>query len=537
MGSGYVLEGPFHISPATYSSHVISNESERRSETGLHERGLSDFVQKAECARVISNKLRAGSNCRLAQSVSRKCKHAVQDKAMKRAFTLASVPASLLLASIATGAEPIEKQAGWSGLSSAKLIAQSAAKAPAQAGQAPAKSLAKSLVKAPVKTTSKALGSGGGADSIDSYIKLVSPRIQNAWKVPEKTTAEKIVVSLTIEQSGKIKSVTVKEPSGDQGFDDATVASISSIGQLPPMPSSAKDGMKLNYTFHAGNRNQAIKADNDSYVEAFSRRVNSAWRNPKVEKNCKVSVAITVDKTGKLLKSEIEKSSGVKLVDDAGLSAARLAEPYPAIPASLGEKMTITFTFDAGPAKDVVKKMKFNGVPLPQGDYTISSGGAQLRPLDVDTAVNRKLQAREALVQERLFNLKNSLFQQTAKFGAHSLQAAKANHELANCAAELHDYKEAESSYKTALSIVENEPSQSVELYSLLHDFAGMYMMSNSLKEAEPLMSRCMEIGKAGNGIELQTQRKVMEDYARLLYKLNRTAEADALYKQLKEMH
>lgn len=452
---------------------------------------------------------------------------------MKRAFILAALPAPLLLASIAMGAVPIEEQAKTPARSSAKLIAQSAAKTPAQAGQAPAKSAAKT----PVKTTGKASGSGGGADAIDSYIKLVSPKIQNAWKAPEKTTAEKIVVSLTIEQSGKIKSVTVKEPSGDQAFDDATVASISAIGQLPPMPSSAKDGMTLNYTFHAGNRNQAIKADNDSYVEAFSRRVNSAWRNPKVEKNCKVSVAITVDKTGKLIKSEIAKSSGVKLVDDAGLNAARLAEPYPVIPASLGERMTITFTFEAGPAKDVVNKMRFNGVPLPQGDYTISSGGAQLRPLDVDTAVNRKLQEREAHVQERLFNLKNSLSQQTAKFGAQSLQAAKAHHELANCAAELHDYQEAESSYKTALSIVESEPSQSVELYSLLHDFAGMYVMSNRLKDAEPLMSRCMEMGKAGNGIELQKQRKVMEDYARLLYKLNRAGEAQEIYKQLREMH
>jgi TonB family protein len=399
----------------------------------------------------------------------------------------------------------------------------------ADTSKAPAKGVAKATLRTPTKAP--------GVDSIDTYIKLVSPKIQQAWKAPEKTTAQKVIVSLSIEQSGKIKSVTIKEPSGDQAFDDATIASLSALGQLPPMPASAKDGMTLNYTFNAGNRNQSTKADNDSYINAFSRKVNAAWRNPKVDKNCKVSIAITVDQSGKLVKAEVAKSSGVKIVDDAGLHAAKLAEPYPAIPASLGDKMTVTFTFEAGPTKDLVNKMKFNGVPLPQGDYQISSGGAQLRPLEVDTAVNRKLQEREAQVQERLFNLKNALDQQVSKAGAQSIQAAKAHHELANCAVELHDYKEAEENYKTALPIVESDTSQAAELHSLLHDYAQMYVTISKLKDAEPLMTRALEIGKTSSGIDAQKQRKVMEDYARLLYKLNRTAEADGIYKQLRETH
>ncbi|PZM84639.1 MAG: hypothetical protein DKT66_08395 [Candidatus Melainabacteria bacterium] len=399
----------------------------------------------------------------------------------------------------------------------------------ADASKTAAKGAAKAILKTPIKAP--------GTDPIDAYIKLVSPKIQQAWKAPEKTTAQKVIVSLSIEQSGKIKSVTIKEPSGDQAFDDATVASLSALGQLPPMPTSAKDGMTLNYTFNAGNRNQSTKTDNDSYIYAFSRKVNAAWHNPKVDKNCKVSIAITIDQSGKLVKAEVAKSSGIKIVDDAGLHAAKLAEPYPAIPASLGDKMTVTFTFEAGPTKDVVNKMKFNGVPLPQGDYQISSGGAQLRPLEVDTSVNRKLQEREAQLQERLFNLKKALNQQVSKYGAQSIQAAKAHHELANCAVELHDYKEAEENYKNALVIVEADASQVAELHSLLHDYGQMYVIIAKLKDAEALMSRALEIGKTANGIDAKKQRNVMEDYARLLYKLNRTAEADGIYKQLREPH
>ncbi len=60
---------------------------------------------------------------------------------------------------------------------------------------------------------------------------------------------------------------------------------MKAIGQLPAMPAAAKDGMTLNYTFHAGNRNQSRKADNEAYINAFSRKVNSSWRNPKVDRN------------------------------------------------------------------------------------------------------------------------------------------------------------------------------------------------------------------------------------------------------------
>lgn len=390
---------------------------------------------------------------------------------------------------------------------------------------------------APVKqnaSAKKASQAQATADPVDAYIKQVSPKIQQAWKAPEKTTAEKVVVSLTISSDGKITNVTIKEPSGDQSFDDATLESMKAIGQLPPMPKTAKTGMTLDYTFHAGNRNQSRKSDNEAYINAFSRKVNSRWRNPKVDRDYQVTVAITVNKAGKLVKAEITKSSGNKLVDEAGVNAAKLAEPYPPLPETLSDKMTISYTFQAGPGKDVVNKMQFNGVPLPQGDYQISSGGAQLRPLDVDTAINRKLQEREAQAQDRMLVLRSKLAQEESKFGAQSVQAAKAQHAVANCAVELHDYKEAEAAFKAALPIIEADPAQAAELHLLLADFAQMYAITARLKEADPFLSRACELGKATTAIDPAKQRKVMEDYARLLYKLGRTQQADGLYRELR---
>jgi len=371
-------------------------------------------------------------------------------------------------------------------------------------------------------------------DPVDAYIKTVSPKIHGAWKAPETKTAQQVVVSIKISADGKVSELKIKEASGDQAFDDATIESLKTIGQLPPLPPSAKNGLTLDYTFHAGEKNQSTKADNEAYVNAFSRKVNSRWRNPKVERDYQVSVAITADKAGKLVSAKVVKSSGNKVVDEAGLTAAKLAEPYPPMPESLGDKITINYTFQAGPGKDVINKMQFNGVPLPQGDYQISAGGAQLRPLDVDTAINRKLQEREAQAQDRMLSIKAKLTQAENKFGKESIEAAKARHELAKCAVELHDYKEAEAAYSAALSIVEKDAAQAAELQSLLADYAQMYVTTARLKEAEPLLSRACEIGKSGNAGDMPKQRKIMEEYARLLYKLNRTADADAIYKQLR---
>lgn len=292
--------------------------------------------------------------------------------------------------------------------------------------------------------------------------------------------------------------------------------------------------MTLDYTFHAGNRNQSKKADNEAYINAFSRKVNSCWRNPKVDRDYQVTVAITVVKTGKLVKAEITKSSGNRLVDEAGVKAAKRAEPYPPMPATLSDKMTVNYTFQAGPGKDVVNKMQFNGVPLPQGDYQISSSGAQLKPLDVDTAINRKLQEREAQAQDRMLVLKSRLAQEESKYGAQSLQAAKAQHAVANCAVELHDYKEAEAAFKAALPAVEADPAQGAELHLLLADFAQMYAITARLRAAAPLLSRACELGKATTGIDPARHHKVMQDYARLLYKMGRTTEGDGLYKELR---
>ncbi|MCC7528519.1 MAG: hypothetical protein IT342_08355 [Candidatus Melainabacteria bacterium] len=52
---------------------------------------------------------------------------------------------------------------------------------------------------APVKKNApakKAAQTQATADPVDAYIKQVSPKIQQAWKTPDKTTAEKVVVSL-----------------------------------------------------------------------------------------------------------------------------------------------------------------------------------------------------------------------------------------------------------------------------------------------------------------------------------------------------
>lgn len=386
---------------------------------------------------------------------------------------------------------------------------------------------------APASKPSTAKKSAAPVDLTEKYMSTVRPIIEKAWKPPTQTTASKITVTISIAANGKIEDVKVTEPSGDEAFDAATISSLKTVGQLPALPANLSNGLTVNYKFNAGNRNPTLRADNEAYVKVLSQRVHGTWSSPKVAKNMDVVVSITINKQGQLAQAAISKSSGNKLVDDAGLAAVRRAAPFAPLPESCGERLVITYTFEAGPTRETVTKMQFNGVPIPQGGFKISSGGATLQPLDVDTAINRKLQERESQLREQLYRLKVQLEESKKLAGEESEQTALLLQESGKCSSALHDYKEAETNLKAALAIFEKNTEKPAKTQAVLVDLSHVYSVNGRLPEAEDALKRASTIESAD--ISPEQKRKILEEYARLLYKSNKTKEANEIYKQLKD--
>lgn len=370
-------------------------------------------------------------------------------------------------------------------------------------------------------------------DLTEKYMSQVRPIIEKAWKPPTQTTGSKITVAISIAASGKIEDIKVTEPSGDEAFDAATISSLKTLAQLPPLPANLPNGLTVNYKFNAGNRNPNSRADNEAYAKLLSQRVHATWSSPKVSKNMDVVVSITINKQGQLAQATISKSSGNKIVDDAGLAAVRRAAPFAPLPDSCGERLVITYTFEAGPTRETVTKMQFNGVPIPQGGFKISSGGSTLQPLDVDTAINRKLQERESQLREQLYKLKVQLEETKKMAGEESEQTAILLQEFGKCSSALHDYKEAEASLKAALAIFEKNTDKPARTQSALVDLSHVYSVNGRLPEAEEALKRASTMESPDT--PPADKRKILEEYARLLYKSNKTQEASEIYKQLKD--
>lgn len=385
----------------------------------------------------------------------------------------------------------------------------------------------------PAKTPSKAQRPAAvKVDPLDDYMDTVRARIQKFWQPPEKGNASKLVVTFTIGAKGPVEEVKLKESSGDQAVDDSALAAIKGASPFAVLPAGAAKGLTIDYTFNFRPPSPENKVDVEAYMKAVSEKINKTWLEPKVPKKMEVNVVFTIDRAGKLTETAVKKPSGMKQLDDAAVNAVRRAAPFAPLPAGSDDKMRISYTFQASPGSGGPDDMRWNGVNLPQAGYQVSRGGATLKPLKVDSAIERKLQERAIQNQDKMIRLREELAVNEKQFGADSVNAARTLREMARCEAELHEYGEAEKHLQAALINFERVPEGSPECLSTLFELGQLYVSTGRLKEGEPFLAKASRLA-ASQG-QPQERRQILESYARLLYKLNRVEEANEIYKQLK---
>ncbi len=92
----------------------------------------------------------------------------------------------------------------------------------------------------------------------------------------------------------------------------------------------------------------AIKEpDFGPYMRELQRRIKRNWHPPRGNESKRVVLLFKVSKDGKLLRLNINKSSGVASADDAALEAIRMSAPFrPLPPEYQGNDIDIQFTFD-----------------------------------------------------------------------------------------------------------------------------------------------------------------------------------------------
>ena len=266
--------------------------------------------------------------------------------------------------------------------------------------------------------------------------------------------------------------------------------------------------------------------DMTAYMATVTKKIQSVWRSPDVPSHCTVTVLFTVDKNGGLSANAIKKSSGLPNIDQLALQTIKKSTPFAKLPEGAG-KFSVEYSFQCGPRKSADSYM-FNGVPIKNQEYKMSSGGATLRNLDTDSPAERKLQERAAAfqgkadsLQARLDALQNATPQDNVKISAVSL-------ELANAYKQLQKYDKAEPLYKSVVVLDEKLENQTA-LATALSDFANYYYVIGKYIDAEPLYERSISIQSKDDS--QHPNKQALTEYAKTLYKLNKTSKADEIYK------
>jgi TonB family protein len=371
--------------------------------------------------------------------------------------------------------------------------------------------------------------------ALDAYMNGLNDRIAKVWSPPDINECKKVVVTITLEPTGELKSVEVKEPSGESKLDDAALSTVHKAAPFAKLPPAAKAGLRIDYTFEAGGA-KAQDVDVNPYMDNLKNRLNRTWVSPKLPKPCNVTIAFMLDAQGKVVEAKVKRSCGNKTVDEQAVLAVKRAAPYGDLPHGSSDRFNIEYTFYCGPEKAGVETYKFNGTPIAQQQHRISSGGATLEALDTSSIAENRLREKNNAVIERANTLRDALANDEKGGDATRAKTAADAHELANCLRQLGDYPGAEALYKQSIEIREKLPDAKAGLARVLCDFAKMQISLGQLNDAEPLMKRACGIETDELKAVDATAQDTLETYAKLLYKLNREPDANEIYARIKQM-
>ncbi len=276
-------------------------------------------------------------------------------------------------------------------------------------------------------------------------------------------------------------------------------------------------------------QNKEKSPDMTGYMTAVKGKIQNVWRSPDAQRNCTVSVLFTIDKNGALASSAIKKSSGFPNIDQLALQTIKKSAPFAKLPDQAG-KFSVEYSFQCGPRKSADAYI-FNGVPIKDQEYKMSSGGATLRNLDTDSPAERKLRERAAALQDKAASLQARLDELQNASSPDNTKVSAVMLELANTDKQLQKYDQAEPLYKSVVTLdekLDNQTPLSIALFA----FANLYYVMGRYADAEPLYERSLAVqSKIGNQL---TNKQAMTEYAKTLYKLNKTSKADEIYKQLR---
>ena len=365
----------------------------------------------------------------------------------------------------------------------------------------------------------------------DAFLKEIQNKIYSVPNTKEVKEDTKVVVLIKIDGTGKLLSTNVTKSSGFPELDEMSLERVKKAAPFGVMPDSFKNGLNLTYTFEYRAPVQAGSGespDTSPYMDKLASKVGEIWEAPEVARDCTVAVNFILNKDGTIKSITITRPSGFSVVDNAAVEAIKRSQPFGALPEPL-ETMPVNYTFSAGPKNQTANQYRFNDVPIKQKEWQITRGGATLKPLDATSKIENKVRDRNWKIQDEIAALKVRL----AKASANG-EKAKILVEIGRNYKKINDFENATKSYEKAAEIFEseNKADEAVLKAELAEAYASKGDTTNAIKLYDESTSKLRE-NKEENKEEL---KNVLVQYAKTLYKMNKVAEANKLYAEVKTL-
>jgi len=189
----------------------------------------------------------------------------------------------------------------------------------------------------------------------------------------------------------------------------------------------------------------------------------------------------------------------------------------------------VRYMFAAGPSEGGAEKYQWNGKPLEKANWQVSRSGSTLKPLDVSKKVENQVNDRKWKIQDEIESLKGRLEKATAQDKKAEILA-----DIGRNYRKINDFENATRSFEQAAAILKTENTADEAI--LKAELAEAYFTKGENDKAFGLFEESaakLRTSKTENSPEL---KKVLQEYARALYKVKRTEEADKLYAEIRSL-
>lgn len=136
------------------------------------------------------------------------------------------------------------------------------------------------------------------------------------------------------------------------GMSTKSLLTIGVFASLTMMPICAE-----NFDYR-GYQEKALMYDMSEYMTNLNKKIEENWRAPEIMEQGKVSVIFKIDKDGKIVHTEIEKSSGNAIFDESAINTIKKTAPFQPLPEeSKRQFLTLRYNFESSIIKtDKMKK-------------------------------------------------------------------------------------------------------------------------------------------------------------------------------------